>query len=210
MKNSINRANLASIRSIVYTVLTLVMLFSAGTIASASPITASMSAEVAAEFTKQLNLQTSPSMSRKLIMMKNPYKKFLKVINKKVGDETNKGYEANYGRRLMTHDESTLKAKFRRFKTCQRTIVYFMGFASKAKRFAREVSKEEVMEGNVFGVDYPFTQEQAKDDNMRPSQIALELGWQYQGQGEAHVETFLSTCLAIPIKLYYWPDKFRD
>jgi len=42
---------------------------------------------------------------------------------------------------------------------------------------------------------------------LRPAQIALSLGWKYQGKGETYAELFLATCLAIPVDLYYQKDK---
>lgn len=184
------------------------VMLSLSTIVSASTITASMSAEVAAEFNKQLNKQIFPKMSNRLSMMKSPYRKFLKEINKKIGDKADEKYDSNYHRRLMTHDESVIKAESRRFRNCQRKIVLFIGFSSRAKAFFSELTKEKIMKGNTFGVDYPFTQEQGNDAKYRPSQVALELGWQYQGQGEEQVEVFFKSCLATPISLYYEADKF--
>ena len=197
----------------VFNVLALFMLWgsvmlSLSAVVSASTITASMSAEVAAEFNKQLNKQVFPKMSNRLSMMKNPYRKLLKDINKKIGDKADDGYDSNYHRRLMTHDESVIKAESRRFRSCQRTIVSFVGFSRHAKAFSSELTKYKIMSGNTFGVDYPFSQEQSSDANIRPSQIALDLGWKYQGQGEEHVDVFFNNCLALPINMYYVEDKF--
>jgi hypothetical protein len=109
----------------------------------------------------------------------------------------------------MTQEENTIKARFKRFKACQKKVKVFISFARHAQAFSNELSKDKVMNGNVFGVDYPFTQKQTNDGNSRPSQIALELGWKYQGQGEAEVNTFFKKCLAIPLSLYYVEDKFK-
>ena len=67
------------------------------------------------------------------------------------------------------------------------------------------LSKDKLMKGN--GIAYPFTPEETNNANTRPAQIALTLGWEYQGKGKTHAETFLKTCLAIPISLYYKEDK---
>jgi hypothetical protein len=61
------------------------------------------------------------------------------------------------------------------------------------------------MQGN--GVQYPFTKEETNNPNLRPAQIALSLGWKYQGKSETYAELFLATCLAIPVDLYYQKDK---
>lgn len=65
------------------------------------------------------------------------------------------------------------------------------------------------------GVAYPFTEKEANDGNDRAKQIALEFGWKYQGKpsegkAEKHVEDFFIACLAIPMNLYYYEDKFRE
>lgn len=212
MNKSINVYNLRGISLVAFTVFNIVTLlsltFSTSAMASTTAITVGMSSEVAAEFNKQLNKQVFPKMSSRLSMMKSPYRKFLKDTNKKIGDKADKEYDSNHHRRLMTHDESVIKAESRRFRNCQRKIVLFIGFSSRAKAFFSELTKEKIMKGNTFGVDYPFTQEQGNDAKYRPSQVALELGWQYQGQGEEQVEVFFKSCLATPISLYYEADKF--
>ena len=215
MKNSINRANLASIRSIVYTVLTLVMLISAGTIAGTAKITAGMSAEVAAEFNKQLGIAPSPFTSIKLALMKNPYDKFSDIIDDKVSDKNSAGYQAKYHRRLMTNDESIISAKQRRFSECQKPLAIFVPFVKKAHILStadEPFTKESIMEG--YGIAYPLTAEEMKDGGDRATHIILEQGWKYRsgvkGEGEKHVETAFKACLDIPIALYYWQDNFDD
>jgi len=144
--------------------------------------------------------------------MKNPYVKFLKINKKKAVKEAELGRH----RRLRTHDESIIRAKNIRFRTCQKTIVRYTGFASKAYVYSsgkHPKTKDEIMKNN--GIEYPFTAAQANDEISRPIQIALELGWKYKGkatEGKAnrHIEEFFNACLAIPIKLYYSEDKFDD
>jgi len=173
--------------------------------ANASDITSDMSADVAAEFTKQLGLQTWPEMHTKLALMDNPYKKFDKLIRKKLIQEAEEGQK----RRLMTHEESIIKAKKKRFDYCQASVNFFVSFAKRAHTLStvedNPLTKDKLMTGN--GVKYPFTPEETNSANTRPTQIALALGWKYQGKGEEQVETFLKACLNIPISLYYSEDK---
>lgn len=214
VNKNINIFNLRDIHFIAYTLFTMVTLFSASATASTAKITSGMSAEVAAEFTKQLslvNVQLFPKLSDQLSMVKNPYKKSYKVIKKKLKKEAEKGNR----RRARTHNESIIKAKMRRFRECQEKIFLFVGFAGNAKTFSsgkQPLTKELSIKGNIYGVDYPFTQEQANSAAYRPSQIALELGWQYKGRenAEKHVETFFKTCLDIPISVYYVEDKLDN
>jgi hypothetical protein len=183
----------------------LVTLFTA--MVNASEITTSMNSDIANEFKKQFNLQKSPSKSTKLSLMNNPYSKALSIINMKLSDEAEKGQP----RRLMTSDESTLQAKNDRFGECQKTIVIFIGFSKSAYTLSTmkyPATKEQIMTDNLASVEYPFTVEDTNDGDTRPQQIALELGWNYRGNGEENVEVFFETCLAIPVSLYYWEDTF--
>lgn len=213
------------------------VMFSTNSMANTTAITAGMSAEVAAEFNKQFNKpfmsgfiaalnpeaaaavkkelkSLGPAkMSDKLTMMDNPYEKFTGIIDDKMSDKNSAGYQAKYHRRLLTHDESIVEAKRSRFGECQTSIVKYIGFAGNAHTFSTAgLTKEEIMNGNIFGIDYPFTAEQRNDDTYRPGQIALELGWQYKGRenAEAHVDVFFKTCLDIPIDIYYWEDTFDN
>ncbi len=214
MRKSSNHFNLATVFTVIFSLFFSITLSS---MASASSITAGMSAEVAVEFkaelNKQVSLQHSPLRSWNLSMMKNPYGKFLEVIGEKLGDKTDKGFEPNYGRRLMTYGESTLDAKSSRFSECQRAINSFISLAKSAHFRATEwkdhpPTKVQTMQG--YGVEYPFTQDEKGDGTYRPIQIALELGWEYQGKGEEQVDKFFSACLAIPIDLYFWEDEFDE
>jgi hypothetical protein len=197
-------STLQLIRTTTFTSLSVVTLFFF--MANAMAITSDMSPEVTAEFKKQLDLQTWPAMHTKLALMDNPYKKFYKAIKKKLTEEA----EAGNRRRLMTHEESTLAAKKKRFDYCQSSVHFFVDFAKRAHTLGVVVepllTKDQLMTGN--GVKYPFTPEQAENGNFRPAQLALELGWKYKGKGEEYAETFLKACLAIPVSLYYKEDKF--
>jgi len=205
IKNNYNCSALKLVRILALTALSSITLFSS--IVSASAITDDMSPEVVAEFNKQLNLQTWPEMKTKLALMDNPYKKFDKIIRKKLKAEK----EAGQRRRLRTHDESMIKAKKMRFDYCQASVLFYADFAKRAFTLStleqQPLTKDKLMKGN--GVEYPFTEAETNNKTSRPVQIALTLGWKYQGKGEAHVETFLSTCLDIPIDLYFSEDKFK-
>lgn len=172
---------------------------------NASVITAEMSPEVAAEFNKQLSLQTWPEMHTKLALMDNPYKVFDKATRKVLAAEA----EAGQKRRLMTKEESMIKAQRKRFDYCQASVGFFVDFAERAHTLStvedNPLSKDKLMQGN--GIKYPFTPEETNNPNTRPAQIALSLGWDYRGKGKANAETFLKSCLAIPISLYYKEDK---
>ena len=192
-------------RSFILSGLGLVTLFTAMT--NASTITTKMSSAIANEFNEQFSLQKYPNKSKKLTFMDNPYNRALNVINTKLSDEAEKGHP----RRLMTHDESMLKAKRNRFGACQENIVIFIGFSKSAHTLSTmkyPATKEQIMTDNFASVEYPFTEEDRKDGDTRPQQIALELGWNYRGNGEDNVENFFETCLAIPVSLYYWKDTF--
>ncbi|MEI6858652.1 MAG: hypothetical protein V5788_02485 [Shewanella sp.] len=212
INKTIHRHNLHGMRFIVSFMLSAV--FSLNAMANSTEITSSMSTEVAAEFNKQLSVLTYPLLSTKLLLMSNPYGGFISILNEDVGDKESPEYNPIYHRRLLTHDENLLKAKSKRFSICQNHIIIFMAFTIDANHFSTAnypLSKEQVF--SAKGIDYPFTQEQAEDDIMRPQQIALELGWKYQGDretgmAEKHVDTFFKACLEIPISLYYWEDKF--
>jgi len=172
---------------------------------NAMAITTNMSPEISTEFNKQLALQTWPEMHTRLALMDNPYAKFEKLIKKKLTEEAKAGQQ----RRLMTHEESIVAAKKKRFDYCQASINFFVSFAQRVHTLTTQeegsLSKDKLMKGN--GVRYPFTQEETNNANTRPAQIALSLGWKYQGKGEEYAETFVKTCLAIPINLYYKEDK---
>ncbi len=183
--------------------ITLVSLFSF--IAKANSITAEMSPEITAEYKKLLTEQTWPETYKKLAFMDNPYKVTYKAMKKNLKKESAPGQR----RRLMTHEESTMAAKKKRFDYCQGSIDFFVSFAKRANTLSKvehnPLSKEKLMSGN--GIDYPFTEAQKNSGNFRPAQIALELGWKHQGSGEQYAETFLATCLAIPLELYFKKDK---
>lgn len=192
------------------------LVFSASALANTTTITAGMNPAVADEFNvafnNQLKLQHSTFRSVNLAMMSNPYGKFMEEINEKIGDKTDERYHPDYQRRLMTRDENILSGKSARFGECQRVIVRFITLAKSAHYRVNNShdmppTKTQIMQG--FGVEYPFIADEKNDGTTRPIQIALELGWQYQGQGEEHVDTFVKTCLDIPISLYYWEDKFE-
>ena len=173
--------------------------------ANANSITADMSPEITAQFKKLLAAQTWPKMYKKLAFMDNPYKVTYKKMKKSLKKEAPEGQR----RRLMTLEESTMAAKKKRFDYCQASIDFFVSFAARAYTLSRveqnPLSEEKLMSGN--GVDYPFTKEQKNNGNFRPAQIALELGWKYQGKGEQYAEAFLATCLEIPVSLYFKEDK---
>ncbi|WP_057832925.1 hypothetical protein [Colwellia sp. TT2012] len=192
------------LRALTFTGVSLVALFSF--MANAMAITTDMSAEVATEFNKQLNLQTWPKMHTKLALMDNPYSIFYQAIKKNLTEEATTGHP----RRLMTPEESLLAAKKKRFDYCQASVSFFVDFAQRADNLStlerNPLTKDKLMQGN--GVKYPFTEEQSNNGNFRPTQIALTLGWQYQGKGETYAEEFLTSCLAIPVNLYYKEDKF--
>ena len=192
------------IRAIAFTGFSLMTCFSS--MANTITITAEMSPEVTAEFNKQLALQTWPEMHTKLALMDNPYATFYKIIRKRLTAEAEPGHK----RRLMTDEESMVAAKKKRFDYCQASVPFFVSFAQRADNLSsledNPLSKDQLMQGN--GVNYPFTEEQSNNANFRPAQIALTLGWKYQGKGEKYAEEFLATCLAIPVSLYYKEDKF--
>ena len=173
--------------------------------AHSASITSEMSADVAAEYNKQLDLQPWPQLHTKLGLMDNPYKVFFKKIKKAIKQEAPTGQR----RRLMTHEESLVMAKKKRFDYCQASVPFFVDFAARANSLSKlennPLTEEQLMQGN--GVQYPFTKEETNNPNLRPAQIALSLGWKYQGKGETYAELFLATCLAIPVDLYYQEDK---
>ena len=192
------------IRSIVFTGLSIMTLLSA--MANAISITAEMSPDIATEYQKQLALQAWPAMHTKLALMDNPYKKPYKVIKKLLKKEAPEGKR----RRLMTEEESMLTAKKKRFDYCQASVEFFVSFAERSFTLSRlennPLTKDKLMTGN--GVKYPFTKEETNNAGTRPAQIALDLGWKYQGKGPMYAENFLANCLAIPVSLYYKEDKF--
>jgi hypothetical protein len=183
------------------------ILLSSAIAANASAITTGMNSDIANEFKKQFSLQKQANKSTKLALMNNPYQKILRVINGKLSDEAENGQP----RRLMTHDESIIKAKMNRFEACQVSVAIFIGFSKSAQALSTmkyPATKEQIMTDNFASVEYPFTVEDTNDGDSRPEQVALELGWMYRGNGEENVELFFETCLAIPIDLYYWEDSF--
>ena len=208
-------SKLRSIQCVAFTVFNLVTLlsitFSASAMASATAITAGMSPEVAAEFTKQMGLQKLALKSSNLSLMTSPYFDLVTAINNKLNDATEDGFNPTYQRRLMTHAESMIEAKDSRFAKCQNEINTFISFGHKAHYFSTgkmKLPKDQIMKGNGV-IPYPFTQADKNSGNARPIQIAIELGWEYRGRHEENVETFFNRCLAIPINLYYWEDQFE-
>jgi len=191
------------LRTLAVTGFSLISFFSV--LANASSITADMSPEITAEYKKLLALQDWPKTYKKLAFMDNPYKVSYKTMKKALKKEAPPGKR----RRLMTAEESTMAAKKKRFDYCQGSIDFFINFAERANTLSKveqnPLSKDKLMSGN--GVDYPFTKKQTKNGDFRPAQIALELGWKYQGKGEQYAEAFLATCLAIPLDLYFKEDK---
>ncbi len=187
------------IRTIFITMFSLVTLFSS--MANAKTITAEMSSDIVTEYKKQLALQTWPQMHTKLALMDNPYKKIAKKIKKQLKSEAPEGKR----RREMTDEESMIMAKKKRFDYCQASVEFFVSFAERAFTLSRlennPLTQDKLMTGN--GVKYPFTKEETNNAGTRPAQIALDLGWKYQGKGPMYAETFLATCLAIPVSLYH-------
>ncbi len=181
-----------------FAVLSMVTLFSA--MANAISITAEMSAEIATEYQKQLAKQDWPATHTKLALMDNPYKKSYKVIKKRLKKEAPEGKR----KRSMTDEERLIMAKKKRFDYCQASVEFFISFSERSFTLSRlennPLTKDMLMAGN--GVKYPFTEEETNNAGTRPAQIALDLGWKYQGKGPMYAETFLATCLAIPISLY--------
>ncbi len=181
-----------------FAVLSMVTLFSA--MANAISITAEMSAEIATEYQKQLAKQDWPATHTKLALMDNPYKKSYKVIKKRLKKEAPEGKR----KRSMTDEERLIMAKKKRFDYCQASVEFFISFSERSFTLSRlennPLTKDKLMAGN--GVKYPFTEEETNNAGTRPAQIALDLGWKYQGKGPMYAETFLATCLAIPISLY--------
>lgn len=201
MKKSINGHNLRSIRIVACTLVTIVTLFSACIMASATV--------TAYEKKVLLSMQHYPDNLRTLLLTPNPYEERLTIIGQKIEEEAPEGFY----RRLMTHDESVLKAKNDRFNQCYGELVMFIGIAANLHAFTtgkNPLTKAQLLPG--YGVDYPFTEEQTNDGDSRPRQIALELAWQYKGRenADAHVDIFFKTCLAIPMSLYYWEDEYLE
>ena len=192
------KSTLLFIRTITFTGLSVLALFS--TTVNAVSITAEMSPEVTTEYKKQLALQDWPAMHTKLALMDNPYKKLAKAIKKVLKAEAPEGKR----RRLMTEEETIIMAKKKRFDYCQASVEFFVSFAERSFTLSRlennPLSKDKLMTGN--GVKYPFTKEETNNAGTRPAQIALDLGWKHQGKGPMYAETFLATCLAIPVNLY--------
>jgi len=192
------------IRALTFTGLSVMTLFSF--MANSMAITDDMSPAVTSEYKKLLDSQNWPKMHTKLALMDNPYSIFYKTIKKKLKKEA----EAGQRRRLMTHEESMLSAKKKRFDYCQASVPFFVDFAQRAYDLStlenNPLTKDKLMTGN--GVKYPFTKQETNNANFRPAQIALTLGWKYQGKGEQYAEAFLANCLAIPVDLYYKEDKF--
>lgn len=194
-----NKKNyLQYIRAIAFTGVSVMTICSTTT--NAMAITAEMSPEVTTEYNKQLALQTWPKMHTKLALMDNPYKQIAKKIKKQLKSEAPEGKR----RRLMTDEESSIMAKKKRFDYCQASVEFFVSFAERSFTMSRlednPLTKDKLMTGN--GVKYPFTKEETNNAGTRPAQIALDLGWKYQGKGPMYAETFLATCLAIPVSLY--------
>lgn len=200
--NQINRKLLPlnALKIIAFSVFTLFTVTS-----YSASITSDMSPEVAAAYEKELASQSWPAMHTKLALMDNPYKKFDRAIKKQMRKEAPEGKK----KRLRTHEESILVAKKMRFDYCQASVTFFVDFTKRAFELStiedNPLSKAELMSGN--GVAYPFTEAETASGKTRPTQLALQLGWEYQGKGEQYVEKFLATCLAVPVELYYVEDK---
>jgi len=201
-KGKVNNNTSPLIRALIFTALSIVTLVSSisNAMANTMTITAEMSTEITAEYDKQLALQDWPHMHTKLALMDNPYKKIAKKIKKQLKTEAPEGKR----RRAMTDAESIIMAKKKRFDYCQASVEFFVSFAERSFTLSREennpLTKDELMTGN--GVKYPFTKAETNNAGTRPAQIALDLGWKYQGKGPMYAETFLATCLAIPVTLY--------
>jgi len=191
------------LRALAFTGLLITIMFSS--MASAITVTAEMSPEITAEYKKMLALQNWPETHTKLAFMVNPYAKVYKATRKLLKKEAPEGKR----KRLMTHEESVMKAKKTRFDHCQAAVTFFVDFAKRAKTLSNveqsPLTEDDLMAGN--GVKYPFTKEETNSGTFRPTQLALTLGWKYQGKGPQYAEAFLATCLAIPVELYYKEDK---
>ena len=192
------------IRALAFTGVSVVTFFSF--MANSMAITDEMSVEVTTEYNKQLALQTWPDMHTKLALMDNPYSIFYQTIKKSLKEQPTVGHK----RRLMTHEESIIAAKKKRFDYCQASVPFFVDFAKRAYNLStlenNPLTKDKLMQGN--GVKYPFTKNETNNANFRPAQIALTLGWKYKGKGKQYAEAFLASCLVIPVSLYYKEDMF--
>ena len=168
-------------------------------------VTAEMSPEVIVEYNNQLASKSWPEMHTKLALMDNPYSASFKALKKQLKSEAPAGKR----KRLMTHEESIMMAKKKRFDYCQASVSFFVDFSQRAFDLStteqNPLSKDQLMQGN--GVAYPFTEAETNNAGTRPPQIALTLGWKFKGKGQAHAEEFLATCLSIPVELYYKEDK---
>lgn len=205
-----NHINTPKTKSIFITIRTLAaVVFSALTLfsvsANAASITAEMSPEVKAAYEKSLAAQSWPEIHTKLAFMDNPYKKFDRALKKSLRKEAPEGKK----RRLRTPEENTLVAKKMRFDYCQAAITFFVDFSQRAYDLTivedNPLTEDQLMAGN--GIAYPFTDAEKNDGKTRPTQLALQLGWEYKGKGKVYAEHFLASCLAEPISLYYQEDK---
>lgn len=203
-QTSINMLNLLTFRTRIFITLCTLGLFSSQAIAALT-VTAEMSPEVKAAYKKSLAAQTWPQMHTKLAFMDNPYKLFDRTIKKKLRKEAPEGQK----RRLRTKEESLIGAKKMRFDHCQAAVTFFVDFAKRSHALTiiedNPLTEDQLKAGN--GVAYPFTVAETKNGKTRPTQLALELGWDHKGKGEQYAEQFLATCLAEPISLYYQEDK---
>ena len=168
---------------------------------SHTAILATMSAEVIEEFNSNYAEQPWPDTHKKLALMDNPYQKSYRKVMRKVKNQN----KSRKKKLIITADDGVIASKKKRFDYCQSSIDLFVRFAERANRLSKSetnpLSKAQLMTGN--GVFYPFKAGEAKKPKKRPIQMALDLGWEHQGEGPLYAGAYFAECLALPDTMFY-------
>ena len=97
-------------------------------------------------------------------------------------------------------------AQYEQFRLCQNYLGAFVAFSNGAGEVIKPGiwTKEKWFKitAGSWGVDYPFTAEDAAEGVGKVTQLAISLAYKYRGQGDQMGPVFWEQCLAIPLSLF--------
>lgn len=161
-------------------------------------ITKNLPLEEVQEFNKhhQMSYKLIDDVKAAFLIMSNPYHKILSQDK----------YEYVEGAKVSSA-ELTLYAKASRFDNCQEVLVSFDVMAETAKILLanKVITNKEgffVSRSKSYEIDYPFSEQDSKDELGRPTQLMLELAWKYRGRGKENFLVFFDACLNLPLEIF--------
>ena len=115
-------------------------------------------------------------------------------------------YMSSHGHKYSREEQIKGAAQYEQFWLCQSYLGIFLSFSEETSHMIKpgQMTKDEWFKitAESWGIEYPFTAENAAEGVGKVTQLAISLAYKYRGQGNQMGPVFWEQCLAIPLSLF--------